>query len=598
MEFRILGPVEAVEGSRSLPLGGAKQRALLAVLVLNTNRVISKDRLIDALWGERAPDGAAHTIQVFVSQLRKALRADGERLHEDPLVTQGGGYVLRTAPEQVDLNVFEAMVDKGRKALADRDPGRASVLFREALDLWRGPALAGLEGEPFAQPYVARIEDMRLVAVEDRIEADLALGRHAELVGELHALVSEFPLRERLRGQLMLALYRSGRQAEALSAYRDAKQMLAEELGIDPTPDLQRLEGAILRQDRDLDLAPPPTRPAPAQPKEPVEGGRGTRRVWLITIGSALVVVAVGGLVVMATGGSSTTPPSAVAPNSVGRIDQASRELVAAIPTTGTAPTAVVWADGSLWVANTVSQTIARIDPETNSVVQTVPSAGAPTDLAAGEGDVWALNGLDGTVLAIDPRTDQASDSINVHVGAAGIAVGAGAVWVTNRLEATITRIDPVTREVVATFPVGEPGAVSPEAVVVDDDMLWVVDGLNPVILQIDVETMEVVATPGLIAVATDLDVGRDGALWVTSYDADLVSILNPSTLQATTVTVGRGPTGVSAHGSAVWVAESLDGAVSEIDPTSKRVIGTIRVGGTTDDVTAVDGFVWVSVHA
>src|SRR4249920_2315406 len=138
MEFRILGPVEAIEGSRSLPLGGAKQQALLAVLVLNANRAVSTDRLIDALWGERAPDGAAHTVQVFVSQLRKALRVDGGRSSDELLVTQGRGYVLRTGPGRVDLYRFETLIDRGRKALADRDPAGASALFREALDLWRG----------------------------------------------------------------------------------------------------------------------------------------------------------------------------------------------------------------------------------------------------------------------------------------------------------------------------------------------------------------------------------------------------------------------------------------------------------------------------
>lgn len=601
MEFRILGPVEVVEGSRSLPLGGAKQQALLAVLVLNANRAVSTDRLIDALWGERAPDGAAHTVQVFVSQLRKALRADGERPPEELLVTQGRGYLLRVERGQVDLTAFESMIDEGRRTLAQRDPARASALFREALDLWRGPPLSGLEEEPFAQPHIARIEDLRLTAVEDRIEADLALGRHAELVGELQALTSEFPLRERLRGQLMLALYRSGRQAEALSAYRDAKRMLAEELGIDPTPDLQRLEGAILRQDPDLELAPLPVRPPPAPPEEVAEGAHGRRRVWLVAIGSALALVVVSAMVIVATSGSGTTSPSAAPPNSVGRIDGTTRELMAAIPTTGTAPTAVVWADGSLWAANTVSRTVVRIDPASDQVVQTVPSGGAPTELAAGEGRVWVLNGLDGTVVTIDPRSNepQASDPIDVHPGAGGIAVGAGGVWVTNRLDATVSRIDPASGEVVETFPVGTPGVVYPEAIAVDGDMLWVTDGLNPVILEIDAGTEQVVQRAGLRAVATDLAVGDDGRLWLTSYDADLVSVLDPSNLTATQTTrVGSGPKGVVTEGGVVWVAVSLDGAVSEIDPTSRRVIGNIQVGGTTDDLAAGGGSIWVSVHA
>jgi DNA-binding SARP family transcriptional activator/streptogramin lyase len=599
MEFRILGPVEAVEGSRSLPLGGAKQQALLAVLVLNANRAVSTDRLIDALWGERAPDGAAHTIQVFVSQLRKALRVDGERSPDELLVTQGRGYVLRIEPDRVDLYRFEALIDRGRKVLADRDPAGASALLREALDLWRGAPLAGLEDEPFAQPHIARIEDLRLSAVEDRIEADLAMGRHAELVGELQALASEFPLRERLRGQLMLALYRSGRQAEALSAYRDAKQMLAEELGIDPTPDLQRLEGAILRQDPDLELAPLPAGPAPEVPQKASEGASGRRRVRLVAIGSVLAILVASVVVIVATSGSGTTPPSAASPNSVGRIDGATRELVDAIPTTGTAPTAVVWAYGSLWVANTVSRTVVRIDPDSNQVVQTVPSGGAPTDLAEGEGRVWVLNGLAGTVVAIDPRSDtlQPSDPIDVHPGAAGIAVGAGAVWVTNRLDATVTRIDPASGDS-ETFPVGAPGVANPEAIAVDGHMLWVTDDLNPVIFEIDSRTERVVHRAGLRAVATDLAVGGDGRLWLTSYRADLVSILDPKNLTTQTTQVGSGPMGVVAEGGAVWVAESLDRAVSEIDPTTRRVIGTITVGGMTEGIAVGGGSVWVSVHA
>lgn len=596
MEFRILGPVEALKGSRSLPLGGAKQQALLAVLVLNANRAVSTGRLVDALWGERAPEGAAHTVQVFVSQLRKALRVDGERSSEELLVTQGRGYVLRTEPERVDLYRFEALIDQGRKALADRDPAGASALLREALDLWRGPPLAGLEDEPFAQPHIARIEDLRLTAVEDRIEGDLALGRHAELVGELQALASEFPLRERLRGQLMLALYRSGRQAEALSAYRDAKRMLAEELGIDPTPDLQRLEGAILRQDPDLEVALQPSAPAPPEPHEAGERARDRRRVWLVAIGSALALVSA--VVIVATSGSGTTPPSSVPPDSVGRIDAVTNELVAAIPTTGTAPSAVVWAAGSLWVANTISRTVARIDPETDSVIQAVPIEGPPTDLAAGEGSVWVLSGFNGTVLAIDPRTNEVSTTTAVPVGSGEIAVGAEAVWVTDSLSAAVTRIDPETREVVATIRLGDPERVSPRAIAVADDSLWVGDDLNPVLYRIDVSTGEVTATPGLRAVATEVAVATDGSVWATSYAADLVSVVDPNSLQATTIGVGLGPMGLAARAPWVWVADSGSGTVTRINSGSERVVATIRTGAIPEGVAVGGDSVWVSVHA
>jgi DNA-binding SARP family transcriptional activator len=250
MEFRILGPLEVYEPGRAVPLGGAKQRALLAVLLLNANHVVSVDRLIDELWGEQPPATAAHTIQVYVSQLRKLLAAD------DVLVTRSPGYMLRVEPDQLDLHRFEARLEEGRAALGQGEAEAAAGLLREALALWRGDALADFSFEPFAQAAISRLEELRLAAVEDRIDADLALGRHADVVGELATLIRAHPLRERPRAQSMLALYRAGRQAEALQAYQEARRVLVDELGIEPSPALQELEKAILNQDASLALAP------------------------------------------------------------------------------------------------------------------------------------------------------------------------------------------------------------------------------------------------------------------------------------------------------------------------------------------------------
>jgi DNA-binding SARP family transcriptional activator/class 3 adenylate cyclase len=276
MEFRILGPLEVAEGGRLLPVGGGKQRALLSVLIINAGRVVSIDQLIDALWGERPPETAAHTLQVYVSQLRKALGSP-DRSGRSVLATQGRGYVLRVEPEAIDLHRFERLVEDGRRALEGGDPRGADRLLRDALALFRGSPLADITFEDVAQAEIARIEDLRTKAEEDRIEANLALGRHGELVGELQAQVARNPLRERIRALLMLALYRSGRQAEALQVYREGRQLLADELGIDPMPELQRLEQAILRQDPSLDA--PPREPGAASPApEPSQSApRGSR---------------------------------------------------------------------------------------------------------------------------------------------------------------------------------------------------------------------------------------------------------------------------------------------------------------------------------
>ncbi|HXF37880.1 MAG TPA: AfsR/SARP family transcriptional regulator, partial [Actinomycetota bacterium] len=228
MEFRILGPLEVTDGGRPIALGGAKQRVLLAVLLLEAGRVVPIERLVDALWGDAPPEDARHAVQVYISQLRKALVAGGAGAN--PIATQSGGYALRIEPDDLDLHRFERAVEAGRSALAAGDAGRAADLLRDALALFRGPPLAGLELEGPAGAAMARIEELRLAAIEDRIQAELGLGRHVELVPELQELVSTHPLRESLRASLMLALYRSGRQADALAVYQEGRSVLAEEL--------------------------------------------------------------------------------------------------------------------------------------------------------------------------------------------------------------------------------------------------------------------------------------------------------------------------------------------------------------------------------
>jgi len=245
LEVRLLGPLEVMRGGSTVPLGGPKPRALLAALALEVGRVVSVDRLVEDLWPGATPDTAPHAVQVYVSQLRKALGPEA-------IARRGPGYALELDPERIDLHRFVRLADEGREILAGGDPAAAATVLREALGLWRGPALADFAYEPFAQTEIARLEELRIVALEERIEADLALGRHAELVSELEALTQAQLLRERPRAQLMLALYRAGRQADALAAYRAARDTLVEELGIEPGPDLKSLEAAILRQDESL----------------------------------------------------------------------------------------------------------------------------------------------------------------------------------------------------------------------------------------------------------------------------------------------------------------------------------------------------------
>ncbi len=252
MRFRVLGPLEAYDGDTQVALGGPKRKAVLAVLLLNPNRVVSADGLVEQVWGDEAAFGAAKTLQVYISQLRKTLR---RATADDLILTQPPGYRVAVARDELDLLEFEDLLAQARSVDRTRNPARVAQLLHAALGLWHGALLADLALEPFVQTYSAALEESRLGTLEDRVDADLACGRHAVLCPELETLVAAHPYRERLRGQLMLALYRSGRQADALRAYRNTQEVLVEELGIDPGPELRDLEDRILRHDESL-LAP------------------------------------------------------------------------------------------------------------------------------------------------------------------------------------------------------------------------------------------------------------------------------------------------------------------------------------------------------
>jgi YVTN family beta-propeller protein len=580
VDLRILGSLEALDGQRAIPLGGERPRGVLAILLIHRGTVVSVDRIVDLLWGERPPDTAAKTVQVYVSRLRKAL---GEGL----LLTRGGGYVLELAPHQLDAERFEQAVSEAREQFARGEIAAARDVLREALALWRGPALADFTYEDFARDEIDRLEELRLAALEERVEADLALGRHAELVPELERLVRENPTREGLRRQLMLALYRSGRQAEALETYRQAQRALDEELGLEPSPELRELERAILAQDPAL-AAPAPPRRLPAI-KERRRGGT------LIALGGAGLLAALLALVLL----GGTEPDSRLAEaNSLVAIDPESAEVEAVIPT-GVRPSDVASEAGSLWVANRADDTVIQIDPGSRSVVSTT-SAGTSVDaLAAGAGAVWIADSHRARAVRVDAgftavrRTIKVTPDPTPHPSSSAIAVGEGAVWVANG-KAEVVRVDPETNEPVATIQVGN----DPNAIATGDGAVWVADGEDNTATRID--------STGANAVTAVVPVGRAPAaiavgangVWVANTGEDTISRIDPDTAAVVArIDVGQRPTGVAVGAGGVWVANSVGGSVSRIDPETNRVAETVELGEAPQGVTVSAGSVWVSVQ-
>jgi DNA-binding SARP family transcriptional activator len=294
-EFRLLGPLEVVIDGKPLRIAAAKPRALLALLLLNRNRVVATERLVDELWGDEVPARATKALQVYVSQLRKALGPDR-------LVTRPPGYELRVEEGELDVDRFEALVSAAREQLAT-DARAAAAGLREALELWRGPALREFRSEPFAEPAAARLDELRLDAVEDRLQAEIDAGAAAAVIGELEELVAAEPFRERPRALLMLALYRADRQADALDLYRRTRELFVDELGIEPGPVLQELERAVLRQDSDLRLPAPPRQGLTAV--EPPPPRRRRSLLVALALAAALAVAAVAAVLLLRGGNSS-----------------------------------------------------------------------------------------------------------------------------------------------------------------------------------------------------------------------------------------------------------------------------------------------------
>jgi len=555
------------------------------MLALHANETVSSDRLVDGLWGDEPPATAPKMVQLYVSQLRRLIATEDARI-----VTHGRGYELRVPDEAVDAARFERLVEE-----AGRTNGTTDGAAREALALWRGAALADVAGEPFAGPEIRRLDELRLRAAELAVDGDLAAGRHEEALAELERLIDEHPLRERLHAQRMLALYRSGRQAEALETYVAARRRLVDDAGIEPSAELRELHDRILRQDPSLQIPP-------ARAQTHVVGEERARRLAaapgthtrhsayaLIAAAAAAAVLVAAILAVQGLSGTDVLP--GIDENAVGVIDPDEAGVIAQYGV-GAGPGAIAGGGGSVWVANAQDGTVSRIDRGRDEVV-TIPVGEQPAGLAYGSGSLFVTSASGRSVAQVNPRTNRVGRTIDIANTPQGIAAGFGAIWVASQVDRTVTELDLATGRK-RTIDV----AANPTALVSGARALWVTSEEGGTVFRIEPRTRTVLKSitvgDGPVAIA----VGA-GAVWVANRQASTVSRIDPATNRVThTVPVDGDPTAIAADARGVWVASGARATVTRIDPATRQPAESVHVRSIPSALAVVDGSIWTAALA
>jgi DNA-binding SARP family transcriptional activator len=602
MEYRILGPLEVAHEGEPVPLGRPKERLVLAVLLLHANEFVSRERLIDELWGPAPPPTAKKAVNVYISQLRKALARNGH----DPVSTADGGYRLGVDDDELDVSRLRQLLATARERESAGELEAAAELLREGLALWRGPTLSGLLLESHGREEISQLDELRLTALMDRIDCDLALGRHEAVLGELHVLVGEHPLRERLRAQQMLALYRADRQADALDAYRQARHDLIDELGIEPSESLQRLQQAILQHDPALEMpagtaatngtAPVPVATAAAAPAAlPPRSRRrrpALRRRYLVAAGLAAVVAVAATVAILSTRGGGAKPPSSpvsyVGSNNLAIIDPTTGKFVVD-PGGGVKPGPMALVGNRLWIVTRGSGTIIqqRTPP--------FPAGAAPYDIAAdADGNAWVSQRRpfvtwisrrvkwNGDPYATPAATTQ---DIPVPLRRTGAeAVGGGYLWVIpgpvsvgNR----VALVDVRHRRFHSTIPLGR----QTTAIAYGYGSAWIatydprhstawLSRVRPGSDRPESLGLETGDGAGPLAVAVG-----EGSVWVLTSRGNLLEI-DPKALQIThRIPMSEQPTLLAVGAGSVWTANHKNYDVSQVDPDRNKVVRTIPLG-------------------
>jgi DNA-binding SARP family transcriptional activator/streptogramin lyase len=555
--------------------------------------LVSRERLIDDLWGEAPPPTARKAVNVYLSKLRKTLSAAGT----DRITTASGGYRLNVEPERLDASRMRSLVAEAQELVAKGEPERAAERFQEALALWRGPTLAGLQLESRGRDEVAQLDELRLTALMDRIDCDLALGRHEQALGELGVLVREHPLRERLRAQQMLALYRARRQADALEAYAEARRTLVDDLGIEPSEGLQRLQQAILRHDPSLETSEgttavngvPPTETAPPLTATDGEHEKGPARSrfrprrWQLALAAIVILAGTGAAAAVL----SSSAGAHVVSDSLVRIDPHSGTIVSVTPLEA-APENITVTPTAIWTADFGEATASRYDMRTHHVLSTsVP--GAPFNLVAdAHGDVWVsslanLMTIKHFVFSSGgPLQAKHTDRIRVpYPGAAAIALGSGYLWAIAGPHTTfgkddlVSLVDPASNKVIHHWRIGQ----ETTAIALGDGAAWVVG----------------------------FGIGFHGVGAARWARASSLTVIRPTTQRPQTYRLENGdsPLAIAYGGGKVWVltcgcnSGGPDQKVLEFNPEKGQVVKRFPVGTRSPNALAFGaGYVWLTDRA
>lgn len=587
----MLGPLDALVDGQPVDLPSRRERALLGVLLLHIGEVVSVDTLIDSVWGEPPPPSARHMVHEYVSRLRGAL---GDA---SVIATRVPGYAIESDGCELDAARFIELLCTARSAVAADHLDEALKAFDEALGLWRGNALSDVALEGDARSAAAKLDDERRAARSERVDVALALGRHKELIADLERAAAAEPLDEHVLRQLMLALYRSGRQADALGRYRERRQTLVDQFGIEPGAELRALEQAILRHDPAL--APPSANETIAE-----DGGASADSPPLTSrsrtgLAAAAAVILIAGVATIAAVAARKTAHAAapIRGDAVAVVDAASARLVSSVPA-GSPPGAIAYGAGSVWVSFPDSHSVMRISPGSRRVAASIPLGVGAQSLAVAGSALWAVGSRSTdpylTLERINPTFGTVSRARRlpvVVVGDTGSLSGRGETLLVAPRTGLLTRIDAHSGQ---TLGRQDPNA-APSAAALGFGSSWLAYRDANVVVRVDhsgaITQIPVGRAPSAIAAGKR-------AVWVASALDGTVKSIDPTTgAVITTIPVGRTPTAIATDGDSVWVASGGEGKLIRIDERSNRVTAKVEIGGSPQALAVGDGKVWASVQ-